>query len=145
MSPAEPETAARHEGGCQSGAIRYRVDGQIDSISHSNCAMCRRSRGALVVTWFTVARGRFALTEGEPARWSSSENAERTFCPSCGAQITFWSTRHPDEIDVTLGSLDHPERHPADRHVWVESKVPWLHLDESLPAHVGFTPSEGAG
>ena len=141
MSPAEPETAARHEGGCLCGAIRYRVDGPIESVSHCHCAMCRRSSGALVVTWFTVARGRFALTAGELARWSSSENAERTFCPSCGAQITFWSTRHTDEIDVTLGSLDHPERHPADRHVWVESKVPWLRLDEALPAHVGFTPA----
>ncbi|MCH8962083.1 MAG: protein kinase, partial [Bacteroidetes bacterium] len=51
-------------------------------------------------------------------------------------------TRYPDDIDVTLGTLDHPERHPAGRHVWVADKLPWLHLDEALPAHQAGTPGE---
>ena len=145
MSPAEPETDERHEGGCLCGAIRYRIDGPIESVGHCHCGMCRRASGALVLTWFTVAPARFTLTKGELARRLSSAHGERSFCRDCGAQIGFRSTRQPDEIDVTLGTLDHPERHPADRHVFVSDRLAWLHLDENLPAHPAGTPSEGAG
>ncbi len=87
-----------------------------------------------------MPKDRFTVSKGALARWNSSANAERTFCPSCGAQITFWSTRSPDELDVTLGTLDHPQRHPAHRHVWTDSKVAWLHLDEHLPDYPATTP-----
>lgn len=145
MSPAKPETGEHHEGGCLCGAIRYRVDGPIDSVGHCHCGMCRRSSGALVLTWFDVPRERFAVTKGELAWRRSSAHGERSFCRDCGAQITFRSTRNPNEVDVTLGTLDHPERHPADRHVFVSDRLPWLHLDEDLPAHPAHTPGEGAG
>ncbi len=143
MRAAEPENGALHEGGCLCGEIRYRIAGPIDSVAHCHCSMCRRSAGALVVTWFSVPRARFAVTRGKLARWKSSRNAERTFCPSCGAQIGFRSLRYPDDIDVTLGTLDRPEQHPADRHVWISDKLPWLRLDEHLPASAGFTPDTG--
>ena len=36
-------------------------------------------------------------------------------------------------IDVTVATLDHPERVRANRHIWTSSRLPWLHLDEDLP------------
>jgi hypothetical protein len=39
----------------------------------------------------------------------------------------------PDSLDITVASLDHPERAPATRHIWTTSRLPWLHLDEGLP------------
>ncbi len=60
-----------------------------------------------------------------------------------GAQIGFRSARHPDDTDVTLGTRDHPEQHPAERHVWISDKLPWLHLGETLPAPDAHTPVEG--
>jgi hypothetical protein len=44
-----------------------------------------------------------------------------------------------ESIDVTIATLDHPELAPADRHIWVESRLPWLHLDEQLPEEDGET------
>ena len=35
--------------------------------------------------------------------------------------------------DITVATLDHPEDHPATRHIWTSSRLPWLHLDEDLP------------
>jgi hypothetical protein len=32
-----------------------------------------------------------------------------------------------------VASLDHPELAPADRHIWVGSRLPWLQLDPGLP------------
>lgn len=133
-----------HEGGCLCGAVRYRITGPIDSVAHCHCSMCRRASGGIVVTWFTVPRERLALTQGEPAVYRSSGHGERGFCPTCGAQLTFSSSEAPGEVDVTLATLDRPENHPADRHVWTSGRLPWLHLDEHLPTHPEFTPT-GAG
>ena len=36
-------------------------------------------------------------------------------------------------MDITVATLDHPEEHPATRHIWTSSRLPWLHLDEDLP------------
>jgi hypothetical protein len=39
----------------------------------------------------------------------------------------------PASIDVTIATLDHPEQAPAERHIWTDNRLPWLHLDEHLP------------
>ena len=43
---------------------------------------------------------------------------------------------------MTVGSLDHPGNHPADRNIWTSVAVPWLRLDEHLPSHPEFTPED---
>ncbi len=141
---------ATHEGGCLCGAIRYRILEPMRSVAHCHCAMCRRASGGTAVTWVTVAVERVAVTRGQPAVYRSSEHAERQFCPTCGAQLTFWSKKHPREIDVTLATLDHASDHPADHHVWTRSRLPWLHLDEHLaiyelpPRDEETNPGKGA-
>jgi len=59
----------------------------------------------------------------------------RGLCANCGTPITFWTRTAPNDIDITLGSLDHPERVPATAHVWTSSKVDWLTVDPDLRAH----------
>ncbi len=132
-----------HEGGCLCGALRYRVSGPIDHVTHCHCTMCRRWSGAVAVTWFTVSLDRFEIAKGELATYRSSSHGERRYCPECASQIAFWSSQRPGEIDITLGSLDHPEGYPADYHVWTSARLPWLHLDEDLPAYE--TTSSGGG
>jgi hypothetical protein len=44
-----------------------------------------------------------------------------------------FTTLSPQTLDVTVATLDQPELAPADRHIWVQSRLPWLHLDEQLP------------
>lgn len=122
------------EGGCLCGAVRYRVPHPfLGVVAHCHCKMCRRAAGAPVVTWFTLRRTDFVVTNGSCRIYRSSDHGQRGFCGDCGSQITFYSTRLPDEIDVTLGTLDTPEKFPASLHIWTESRLPWLHLDEQLP------------
>ena len=132
-------TANPIEGGCLCGAVRYRITGSIDSVGHCHCSMCRRGSGGTVVTWATVPLENLSVTRGEPAVYKSSDHGERRFCPNCGTQIVFWTTRFPEEIDITVATLDHPEDFPPDRHIWTRDRLPWLHLDEHLPEHADFT------
>ncbi len=130
------------EGGCLCGAVRYRITGPVGDAVHCHCTMCRRSSGAVVVTWITVPPERFAFTRGGPVAYRSSAKGTRRFCGGCGTQLTFVSEDRPEDVDVTVGSLDHPENHPADRNIWTSVAVPWLRLDEHLPSHPGFTSDD---
>ncbi len=133
---------AIEEGGCLCGKVRYTMGGPVDHVVHCHCAMCRRASGGTVITWVTAPLDRFAFTRGEPALYRSSATAERRFCSDCGAQLTFWSETAPSTIDVTVGTLDRPQNYPAERHIWTSSRLPWLRLDEHLPGHPEFTPSD---
>ncbi|PAV93656.1 hypothetical protein WR25_10393 [Diploscapter pachys] len=46
------------------------------------------------------------------------ETCSRYFCGSCGAHVALVTAHSPDSIDVTVATLDHPERVPANRHIW---------------------------
>lgn len=39
----------------------------------------------------------------------------------------------PQTIDITVSTLDRPQLAPPRRHIWTDSRLPWLHLDEHLP------------
>ena len=128
-----------HEGGCLCGAVRYRVDGPITSVGHCHCSSCRRSAGAAFVTWFTVERERFAWTAGTPRQYASSTGVTREFCGTCGTELAYSNEKAARTIDITIGSLDCADGHPADRHIWTADKLQWLHLDEHLPAYAGWS------
>ncbi len=39
----------------------------------------------------------------------------------------------PDRVQVTLGSLDDPGAVRPDDHVWTESQLAWLRIDDDRP------------
>lgn len=120
-------------GGCLCGACRYEFEGPVDDVAHCHCGMCRRASGGTVNTWVTVRKTRFRWLSGSPRVYRSSKRAQRFFCPSCGAQMVF-AFDHADYLDVTVATLDRAQEVTPTRHVWYESRLPWLHLDEYLPA-----------
>lgn len=122
-----------HSGGCQCGALRYQFQAPLTDIAHCHCSICRRSTGGILVTWITVPLARFVWLKGEPARYASSPSCTRYFCPTCGAHLALFTVLSPQSLDVTIATLDHPEQAPADRHIWTQSRLPWLQVDTHLP------------
>jgi hypothetical protein len=122
------------EGGCFCGAVRYQVDGEPGEICHCHCLDCRRSSGAVFVTWVSHGDEEFRFTAGEPATRVHPPEVQRTFCRDCGTSLTF--RRTPGEVDITVASMDDPEALPPPRsHVWTLRKFPWLALDDGLPCY----------
>ena len=122
-----------HTGGCHCGRLRYQFSGPLRDIAHCHCSICRRTSGGLVTTWITLPASAFTWLEGVRARYDSSASCARYFCSNCGAHLALVTHLSPDSIDVTIATLDHPELAPADRHIWTDSRLPWLHLDQHLP------------
>ena len=57
----------------------------------------------------------------------------RGFCNSCGTSITYAHDARPDEIDVTLVTLDAGATLRPERHIWVQDKLPWMDIRDELP------------
>ncbi len=38
-----------------------------------------------------------------------------------------------ERVQVTLGSLDEPERVTPDDHVWTDDQISWFTVEDSLP------------
>ncbi|MCR4507737.1 GFA family protein [Pseudomonas sp. 32.2.56] len=122
-----------HQGGCLCGGLRYEFTAPLQDIAHCHCSTCRRSSGGIVTTWISVPLTSFRWLAGTPREYASSATCTRSFCPTCGAQLTLFTTLSPHSLDITIATLDEPALAPADRHIWVQSRLPWLHLDEHLP------------
>src|SRR5688572_17605004 len=121
-------------GGCLCGDIRYYVSGAVLEETNCHCNSCRRASGAPFVSWFTVPASGLIFTEGEAVEFASSEHGRRCFCPRCGTALTFRSTQTPDEVDVTMASLDDPALLAPRDHIWAEQALPWVELGD-LPRH----------
>jgi hypothetical protein len=122
-------------GGCQCGFLRYEASGVPFGETLCHCSLCRRTTGAPAVAWFSVRPRDFRFTEGKPSRYASSETGTRSFCPQCGAQVTFQNTAHPGELDVTTASLDDPDATPPKDQTWVSSRVRWMDDVPSLTSY----------
>jgi hypothetical protein len=125
--------SAIHQGGCQCGALRYQFEAPLRDIAHCHCTICRRTTGGIVTTWISVPLASFRWLAGTAREYASSPSCTRSFCATCGAHLTLFTTLSPDSLDITIATLDQPELAPADRHIWVQSRLPWLHLDPQLP------------
>ncbi|MGE7993690.1 GFA family protein [Pseudomonas sp. NPDC089554] len=126
-----------HEGGCHCGGLRYRLRGALTDVAHCHCTICRRVSGAPVVTWVTLALGDFQWLNEEAQCYVAPASCRRYFCGRCGAHVALVTEHSPQSIDVTVATLDRPEDVRPNRHIWVGTRLPWLHLDEDLPGELG--------
>jgi hypothetical protein len=135
-------TEPSFEGGCQCGAIRYRTTGDPLLAAICHCAMCRRANGAPAVAWAMFQESQVVFLRGAPTTHESSPGAKRGFCPVCGTPISFAADYIPGLIDLTIGSLDHPEKLAPALHYWDSERLPWVQFDDELPKHPEFPPVE---
>jgi hypothetical protein len=117
------------DGGCFCGEVRYRIEDGDYPAAHCHCTMCRRTSGAPFVSWLVVPKDKFSFTTGTPKQLQSSDRGRRFFCSSCGTPMTCIVDDHPDNVDVTLGSLDEPERFVPRFEIHTDTRLGWVHTD----------------
>lgn len=126
-------TARTFRGGCLCRSIRYVSTAAPVRCVICHCESCRKHSGAPCLSFVLFPRETFTWEGGEPRKYRSSKYAERGFCPGCGSILFIDEEVLPGVVQVTLGSLDHPERVEADDHVWTRSRIPWFDIDDDLP------------
>ena len=109
-------------GGCQCGAVRYRVEGGLEYPHLCHCRMCQKAAGNYFMPLGFAPGKRLAITRGEPAWFRSSDPVRRGFCANCGTPL-FFDTLQSDGMAVTLGSLDDPDAVPPVSNDGIETAV----------------------
>ncbi|UAX00020.1 GFA family protein [Halopseudomonas nanhaiensis] len=123
-------------GSCLCGAVKYRIDAPISSLTHCHCSMCRKAHGAAFASYVGVPLDAFHVTEGKDAvaAFHSSETVTRTFCRHCGANLQFVDSRET-ELGVAAGTLDSALGVPPQAHIFVASRADWYEIRDGLPQH----------
>lgn len=126
-------------GSCLCGSIRYEVRGPLGPASHCHCSMCRKTHGAAFGTYSRVQRSDFFLISGveDIASYQSSPEVTRTFCRRCGSTLQFIRATRPNTFALALGTLDDDPGVRPSMHIYIETKVPWLDINDGLPQHEG--------
>lgn len=115
-------------GGCQCGRVRYRA-AALGRASLCHCRMCQRATGNAFAPLVTATGVSF---DGTPARFASSDVAERGFCRDCGTPL-FYRSFASEDVELMIGTLDDPDAVTPALHYGTESQVGWLHLADGLP------------
>jgi hypothetical protein len=123
-----------HTGGCQCGAVRYRIEGPLGNAGFCHCRMCQKAFGSFGAPLVSVPLAQFRWTRGEPGVFHSSPIVQRGFCRGCGTPL-FMLEEGYGVIEMAIGSLDEPAAAGPDHVVGLESKLPWADRLPALPGH----------
>ena len=129
-----------HSGGCQCGAVRFRVS-KLGRASICHCRMCQKAYGAYVGALVTAHD--LEWTRGEPSWFASSNRAKRGFCANCGTPVSY----KPDDADyeVSCAAFDDPAVVAPVLQVNPEGKQPFFDALHALPTRQnGAEPKQEA-
>ncbi len=112
-------------GRCFCGSVTFVAGPAICEPMFCHCESCRRASGAHAVGWVTVQRDTLSYLGDAVTEYESSPGIVRGHCARCGTSLTYFSDARPDEIDVTLASLDDPAGYAPADHIWMEDAQPW--------------------
>jgi hypothetical protein len=132
MSAGPRQSRLTITGGCQCGAVRYRIGAEAKEVTICHCRMCQKASGNYFQALAAVTREEFRWTRGTPGAFRSSELVERDFCRDCGTPLTYRPLDGGD-IWITVGSLDHPADLQPVRQYGIESQVVDLKVLAALP------------
>jgi hypothetical protein len=120
-------------GGCECGAVRYRVADEFRYAAYCHCSRCRRATGSAFKAFAGIEREKFEITDGGDAVLVvGDEDLNDTRCGVCGS-LLFSVVRDGAYVHVAMGSLaDAPGIRPTS-HIYVGSKAPWFEITDDLP------------
>jgi hypothetical protein len=79
-----------------------------------------------------VPRAELVVTRGEPRKIAHA-NRIRSFAACCGTHLFFENNKDSEMIDVTIASLDDPTPFAPTKVIFLEDKLPWIVINESIP------------
>ena len=121
------------EGGCHCGAIRYKLTKKPDWLGACYCRDCQKISGAPYIAFAGFRNGGVELLKGEPKNYESSDKVTRSFCSNCSSPFAFIYKDKPDDIYISVTTLDDPTDFGPQQHIWVSRKMPWVCIDDKLP------------
>ena len=114
-------------GGCQCGAVRFRVEGALHEATICHCRMCQKATGGLFGPFASAQAADLTWTRGQRKLFRSSEFIARGFCGDCGTPLSFEAASGQGRsIGLTIGAFDDPASLRPERQIMVAERIPWV-------------------
>jgi len=110
-------------GGCQCGAVRFRIHGELGRPSICHCRMCQKQFGSFFSALVTAPADGVEWTREKPDYFQSSVNIDRGFCHRCGTPLTY---RHPGGLEIAIGAFDDRADLAPRIQVNHAARLPWV-------------------
>lgn len=107
----------RITGGCLCGDVRITASGRPYRVGICHCLDCRKHHGALFHASAIFPEDAVTI-EGETRDYRG-----RHFCPRCGSSVF---GKSGDEVEISLGALDSPDRFRPTYELWTVRRESWL-------------------
>ena len=95
----------RYFGSCHCGAVKFRVDAQIDELTTCDCSLCVKKNALMA----KVPMRALTILEGEDRlslyQWNT-RRAQHRFCSVCGIYTFHRKRSAPDHYGVNIFCLD---------------------------------------
>jgi hypothetical protein len=122
------------EGGCQCGAVRYRLKGKPLDLVVCHCTECQRQSGSAFGMSLAVRAAAFELLADElksfTVRCDSGRIKTCTFCGTCGTRI--YHQTDPHGMSIKAGTLDDTSRLLPTAHYWTKRKQCWVVIPAAM-------------
>ena len=106
-----------HTAGCLCGNVRLQARGRPYRVGLCHCLDCRKHTGSLFHA-SAIFPAEAVTVSGE-----TRSHAGREFCPTCGSSVL---GRSGDEVEVSLGAFDAPDRFMPTYELWTVRREAWL-------------------
>ena len=123
-----------HEGSCQCGRVRYKVEGPLSNMSNCHCTDCRKNSGAAFVTYVEAPKSAFTYVKGADLvqNYKADSGTKRAFCRQCGSTLGCF-VDNDDLMEIAAATLDTPIDLRPEYHIFVRSKVSWYDIEDGRP------------
>ena len=126
-----------HLGGCVCSTVRYRVHGNPTVGTVCHCTFCQQRLASIFALLASFPQESVEVLQGQLAEYEHrSDESGRwlrlNFCPTCGTTVFHTAELRPGMRTVTGGTFDDPGWFTIDRHIWVQSKLPWVTISAGV-------------
>ena len=135
-------------GGCQCGAVRYRLRDEPLMLYACHCTDCQKQSASAFGLSLIVATGDLEFVAGEELlkRWETQgeDGAPKPgyFCAHCGTRLYHGDLARDSQVSVKGGSLDRTDDLEPIAHIWLRSAQPWIEIDRQAVACFDTEPDD---
>lgn len=129
------------EGGCQCGAVRYRLKAAPLGIYACHCKDCQRFSGTTHTISMVINAADAEVIAGKMVGFDKPADSGRTVrmlgCAQCGTKIWNEPLASPQVLILKPGTLDDMSWAQPVGNIWTDRAQPWTHIDPGVPNFPG--------
>ena len=134
------------KGSCLCGQVEFEFEEAVGPFELCHCNRCRKASGSAYATFlavktdgYRVVRGRDLIRSYEAPLIERPPTYVVWFCSNCGSPVPDPKPKGEGVFEIPAGALDEATTVSPDKHIYVDLKADWDHMDEVLPT---FTKDE---